>query len=88
MSTMTDASPERLIALARELINSWYDKRFRTDVVTKSTKRSAAEYPMIHALAAHTHRSAEAALLLTERDMAAEAVPLVRAAYECAITAT
>lgn len=75
MSTLTGASPEGLITLARMLINSWYDKRHRTDVVTRSAERSAARYPMVHASATHAHRSAEA-------------LPLVRASYECAITAT
>lgn len=97
MSSPTDAespdaaatpSTERLLAIARELLKSWEIRGELASIkVRNSRARPIAEYPMLHGLASHCHRVASAALRLIEDGLVLEAVPLIRTAYECAITA-
>jgi len=74
-----------LTTLGRELIASW-------DAAPMPFRFSGdgphAQFVSLFGLAAHARRMADAALLLFDRGLTLEALPLVRSTYECALTAT
>lgn len=75
---------EELITWIRALLASWDDV---TEDHLPQGDVHQAQFASIYGLTAHAHRSAAAALVLIEQQMVLEAIPVVRTAYECALTA-
>lgn len=73
----------RLLQIIDELLTGWsHGDAFLTTRRQKRTKVSIA-----YGLAAHAHRLARVARDLLEAGLTLEAIPLVRTAFECALTA-
>ncbi len=73
---------EDLRPLLDSLLQNW--RAAPPEVTTPSEKTE--HLPIVFALTAHTHRLTAAALVLWDQDLRLEAIPLVRAAYEAALT--
>lgn len=81
---MADAplSDEELLLLGHELLASWMDDVQSLTIKARHTKHVGIAW----GLAAHVHRLAPVILDLLDRELVLEAMPLVRAAYETALT--
>lgn len=75
--------PDEIRPLLDSLLELW--TREPGGVTTKS--ESSEHLPVVFGLAAHAHRLAAAALRLYDGGLPFEAVPLIRTAYETALTA-
>jgi hypothetical protein len=85
---MDDGAPtaQDYLALIREMLEDWQQVNQRSEVEVRRG-RTVVDYPVLHGLTAHVHRMAAATLALAEVGMLTEALPNVRSAYECAVTA-
>lgn len=72
-----------LLALAHGLVAGWEDCPDRTD---RDRRKHPESTLAVFGLAAHVHRLARAYLLLHEEGMGLEAMPLLRSAFEAALT--
>ena len=72
--------------VARSLLTSW-DERDPTTTIKLGNGRRVPRFVVTHGLAAHTHEVTAAALDLLDQDRDLAAMPLVRAAFESALTA-
>jgi hypothetical protein len=75
------------LATIDSLLQSWESSSFRTFLAKSKTKASEPKLAVVHGLAAHTHVVAGPARDLLSAGHAWSAMPLVRLAYECALTA-
>ncbi len=82
---VTDA--DGLGEILRGLLDSWGAARGQVALAQKGRRANASRFISIHSLAAHVHRLCSAGLILIEDQRNLEAMPVVRAAYESAITA-
>lgn len=79
--------PEGLTGVIRGLLDGWAIESESVDLGQRDRRPDPARFVAVHSLAAHVHRLADAALILMEADRPLEAMPLVRLAFESAITA-
>lgn len=86
---MTDAvaDPEGLKAVIRDLLDGWSTEAGSVDLGQRNRRPDPGRFVAIHSLAAHVHRLGGAALMLSDAERPLEAMPLVRLAFESAITA-
>ncbi len=84
-SSSGDPRTETIAAWVRDLLRSWHGDT--GSHLGQGAGSNPARFSSIYGLAAHAHESARAALLLIEHGMVLAAVPNVRAAYECGLTA-
>lgn len=84
-----DLDYQKLGALGRDIARTTSTWATRDGVLEVRTSRvsSGAHAPTVHSLATHTLRSATAALDLFDRGQRLEAMPLIRSAWECSVTA-
>lgn len=80
---------DSLIALGRELVETVSTWATPDGVVEVKDSRvqNRAHAPTVHSLATHTLRSGTAAISFYEKGKELEAMPLIRSAWECSITA-
>lgn len=72
------------LALLDSLLNGWSSQS--NDMRARRRNVYAGQFNTTYALAAHTHRVAEAAARLWREQLHVEAMPLIRAAFEHAVT--
>lgn len=85
MTTKSDFNEDALRDLLRELLTGWETGRGGNSSFV--SKAHAARVGMIYALVAHAHRLGRAVEALLDGGFRVEAVPSIRAAFECAINA-
>lgn len=76
-------SDEELLTVARGLVTGWDEALGRLD---QDPRKDPENTLVVFGLAAHVHRLAEAYLLLYAQGMTLEAMPLLRGAFETALT--
>ncbi len=78
-------TPGRLVAVIDELRLAWSSPHEQTELEIRGGTR--AKVPVVFGLAAHAFRLAGPAVRLLEQGQVVEAMPQLRAIFECAITA-
>lgn len=84
--TEREFTDERVRALLVELLDGWARDRGRDQGF--SSEAQMAVVGTVYALAAHAHKLGDAVLNLSDAGFTIETIPLIRAAYEAAITAS
>ncbi|HET7386780.1 MAG TPA: DUF5677 domain-containing protein [Nocardioidaceae bacterium] len=74
-------------AVIEELLESWTTEQRTVELRQRERRADATRFVAIHSLAAHVHRLGGAALILVGADRTLESMPIVRCAYESALTA-
>lgn len=79
-------SSAELIDMLERLIEAWDGPREQVEFYKRGEKPKLDRFVVITALASHVHRLADSALLLTHEGHNIQTIPLIRAAYETALT--
>ena len=79
----------RMVELAEELLSTWLSPEVDQSFTVRRGEREATaqQFAAVHGLAAHVHQLASVAIAPLREHHVLEALPLIRAAYECALTA-
>lgn len=83
----TELSLEDVFKIADGLCRGWESTAEQPMVGTRRRKIGTQQMSIVHGLTAHTYAVGSAALRLIDEENVLVAMPLIRAAYECALTA-